>query len=254
MSGLVWDSLDGETRVVQPRWLPLPFSGEMVRATLDGRKTQTRRVMKPQPVPTLPRVDRGLIESPGGENWDVEYPQGWRWQKSKALRCYSAGNEQAFKESMLNSVHCPYGFAPRGDRLWVRERQRVVEVAKTPFSYAIRVRYEADGAERWVKYPDRLKGTPVIGKCLSYGGYRESSRLSLEVTGVRVERLQDITEEGAEAEGINDELAMMTDGLPGPYRQAFECLWDNLNAARGYSWESNPYVWVIEFRRIQVPS
>lgn len=203
---------------------PIPFSGEMVRAILEGRKTQTRRVIKPQPV-------------------EKQYPHRWTVQVSPTT-VVACGDP----ETALNYVACPHGVP--GDRLWVRERQRVTEV--DCIDARIRVHYEADGVESgWIDYPSRLKGEPVVGKCLSYGGFRESSRLLLEVKSVRVERLQDISEEDAAKEGINDDLAMMTDGLPGPYVLAFECLWDSLNEKRGYGWDVNPWVWVVGFQRVE---
>jgi hypothetical protein len=105
-----------------------------------------------------------------------------------------------------------------------------------------------DEESEWIQYPERLKGIPIPGKCLAYGGYRESSRLTLEVMAVRVERVQEITPEDAEAEGIAE--YMKKNRLGGYYTTAFARLWNSINAKRGFSWESNPWVWVVEFSNI----
>jgi len=77
---------------------------------------------------------------------------------------------------------------------------------------------------------------------------RWASRINLEITEIRVERVQEISEEGAKAEGIE---ALKPSMCCYTNRYCFEVLWDSLNAKRGYSWESNPFVWVIAFRRLQ---
>jgi hypothetical protein len=135
---------------------PILFSGPMVRAILEGRKTQTRRViLHPE------RLEGLMLEGEEGE-----------W--------------------------CPYG--KPGDRLWVREKQMVI--ARAASGNMIRVQYLADGVESgWLPYPMRLKGFPHVGRCLSYGGYRESSRITLEVTEVRRQRVQEISGADALAEG-----------------------------------------------------
>lgn len=215
-----------------PIYHPILFSAPMVRANREGRKTMTRRVMK------LPGYDGGHVhEARDGRILPVE-------------------------------TFCPYGVP--GDRLWVRERMRVIEV-RSSWTVSIRVRYEADGAESdWLPYPERLKGEPVVGKCLSYGGYREASRDTLVVTAVRAERLQDITEEDALAEGIRCiENTCFYGGehieygyhATDPYanrgvqrstaRDAFRNLWDSINASRGYGFDVNPFVWVVSFRRLE---
>jgi hypothetical protein len=193
---------------------PILFSGEMVRAVLDGRKTQTRRVIKLQTGDTFDeRALAGAI-------------QEWR----PAL--------DGTRVAAL--VRCPYGVP--GDHLWVRERQEVTNIMRNEDGrpIAVQVRYRADDCESaFIGYPERLKGDPVVGKCLSYGGYRESSRIHLEVTSVRVERVQDISNEDCLAEGVS----------PCIHEPAFADLWDSINAKRGYGWEVNPWVWVVEFKR-----
>jgi len=225
---------------------PILFSAPMVRAILDGRKTMTRRVVK--------LTDSGRVKAVGSpRNWHIDDPNA--------------------------VLACPYG-APC-DRLWVRERMRVIGRGPiTRRADMIRVRYEADGTEsELLPYPERLQGDPIIGKCLTYGGYREASRIDLEVTGVRVERVQDISDKDIIAEGvyirINKDSIVDGKGHPlirvtGDYppikylpkhngkgwsesellRAEFAALWDSINAKRGYGWKVNPWVWVVEFRRI----
>ena len=192
---------------------PIIFSDEMVRAILEGQKTQTRRVIKPQPL--------NLID---------------------AVR---------FKT-------CPYGVP--GDRLWVRECFGFT--AKWTMSYQrqwlaergpwlpgnITMAYRSDEPEgNWC-------WKPSIHMPKIY------SRITLEIVNVRVDRLQDISEEDACAEGI--EIIERSYGMAyrdyrgksgawmSEARASFGTLWDRINAKQGYGWDTNPWVWVIEFRRI----
>ena len=192
---------------------PILFSGPMVRAILEGRKTQTRRVVKPQP-PTAfvtVRVEDGT-------------------QASWCLRNQSAFDLPESAADWL-TLRCPYGVP--GDRLWVRETWGSCTTNGTVCSgyradVALRPEIEA-GVDRW---------RPSIHMP------RWASRLLLEVKAVRVERLQEISEDDAFAEGISGGDWL---GNPvGTYRE----LWDSINAKRGHSWESNPWVWVVEFERV----
>ena len=188
---------------------PIIFNGEMVRAILEGRKTQTRRVVKP-----------------------LTYKkQEWR-------------------------LNCPYG-AP-GDQLWVRET----------WAYCYKCAGKGIGGQF-----DMLTPKGVVYKedrrCVGFAFEtchfinpktretewkwrpsihmpRWASRLQLEVTEVRVERVQEITAEDCLREGIvptpGDSFAQV--------KLLFRDLWDSINAKRGYSWEANPWVWAVSFRRI----
>lgn len=135
---------------------------------------------------------------------------------------------------------CPYGRA--GDRLWVRETwawsgdKTVAEAERIAQG---EVWYRTD--PRWTNPAIRWR-SPIHMP-------RWASRLTLEITEVRVQRVQEISEEDAKAEGApfdaggNEELGV-------GYRIGFCRLWDSLNAKRGYSWESNPWVWALTFRRV----
>jgi len=221
------------------RELPILFKGEMVRAIMAGQKTQTRRVMKP------------LLRVPSdGSWWDaIRYfscVDRWCWSRPHP----GGGFVRALKTSDYPYHKARYDV---GDLLWVRERQRVISIRKSNGETQIKVLYEADGTESdWLPYPARLKGIPRVGRCLAYGGYRESSFRRLEVTGVRCERVQEISEEDALAEGCVPDPSKLLPQMPGP-RYLFLHLWDSINAKRGYSWHDNPYVWVYAFKQQEEP-
>lgn len=195
---------------------PILFSAPMVRAILEGRKTQTRRVVKPQPI--------------GADYWtrsDTVYPQGLFWPNR-------INSEPAFLKPR---------YGQPGDRLWVRETWAHVgcEDEGVPEHYV----YRADGGD----YSDweSLEGEPFRWRP-SIHMPRWASRLTLEITGVRVERLQEISETDAKAEGVEASGAVeMKDGSP-CYTLPFERLWERINGCD--SWAANPWVWVYEFQPI----
>jgi hypothetical protein len=127
---------------------------------------------------------------------------------------------------------CFDGISPYcvGDRLWVRETWQEDTVTK-------------DGGYFYKADPD---GCLLRSWKPSLFMPRKAARIFLEVKSVRVERIQDITEEDAKAEGVTKTDYRILD-----YKTTFVILWDTLNKKRGYQWESNPWVWVIEFRRIE---
>ncbi|MCZ6868114.1 MAG: hypothetical protein O7G84_01260 [Gammaproteobacteria bacterium] len=190
-----------------PTERPILFNGAMVRALLDGTKTQTRRIVKaPKGFTVGTMTSGGVVEmisvKPDGNPWDV--------------------------------IRCPYGVP--GDRLWVRETFRY---ERCPAGAA--VRYRADNHLRELGEPVRRDTVPNGRWRPSIHMFRCDSRITLEVTDVRVERVQDITWEDVEAEGTE-----------GADSAAFADLWDSINAKRGYGWEANPWVWVVEFNAIDL--
>lgn len=208
---------------------PILFSGAMVRAILAGRKTQTRRVMKPQPVLADP-------ESYGGARLEIG-PDG-----------YGGIVQENVNGTYSFPVRCPYG-AP-GNRLWVRETWAEEFVDGVGEHYV----YRADG-ERDREWFAGGRWRPSIHMP------RWASRITLEVTGVRVERLHDITGEDARAEGIEVprcacEVCARTSAIctadASEYVQGFASLWSEINGRE--SWDANPWVWVVEFRRVEAPS
>jgi len=191
---------------------PILFSDAMVRAILDGRKTQTRRVVKPQPIgridPVFSYTPNGLEIAFGPENLRANgCPRWWR---------------------------CPYG--KPGDRLWVREAWRQ-DHGESNFDYL------ADGKPGSIldEEFDRWKWRPSIHMP------RSASRILLEITGVRVERVQDISRVDARAEGCTAQTGRRSKTPEGAFRE----LWDSINADRNYGCDVNPWVWVVEFKRVQ---
>ncbi|KUZ35244.1 hypothetical protein [Burkholderia territorii] len=223
---------------------PILFSGPMVRAILEGRKMQTRRLAIPK---------RSCIDFIGGgpkDGPDWNDPACWGFEDANTGLWWALhGNDQC------RQLPCPHG-GP-GDRLWVRETCRADELD----SGLDGVRYPADGAFRAIE-----DSSEAAGRWLELYAYRGqsgatvpaihmprwASRITLEITGVRAERLQSIGWDDAIAEGIPDprRAARRVDPVEGTVAQ-FRQLWDGLNAARGYGWDVDPWVWVVEFRRIE---
>lgn len=176
---------------------PIIFSTDMVRAILEGRKTQTRRVVKPQP--------------PEGET--VHGPQMYEpIEFDKHDNAYP-GKPVFGAYSETWGVKCPYG--KPGDRLWVRETWNGTK--NTGFYY------RADPGTCAGKWKPSIHMP------------RHACRMYLSIINVRIEPLQYITVGEAKAEGVKN-------------LREFAKLWDTINAKRGYSWDMNPWVWVVEFR------
>jgi len=208
---------------------PILFSGEMVRAILDGRKTQTRRVIKPQP------------------------PQ-WNWN----TRRNSTFNVQvSLNDNREYWVKCPYG--AHGGYLWVRETwnsdQQYADYKPSEIPKGAPIYYKADVGE-----PDP-DGVRFIWRPSIFMP-RMFSRITLEITGVRVKQVQDINADDCLAEGcpmdhLHDVIhPVFEDGTcvsVGAVGQLawFRNLWDSINAKRGYGWKVNPWVWVIEFKKLE---
>lgn len=190
---------------------PILFSGEMVRAILDGRKVQTRRVVKfrhGRHIVGDPRCDGSL------EWWRVDRGDGVVITESRGV--------------LLGE--CPYGQA--GDRLWVRETW-AQGISYTPSLRRIAYRATEPNLDATWKPSIHMK--------------REHSRLTLEITDVRVERLDEINEDDCLAEGIP---TWRGPDLERTVRESYRDLWDSLNAKRGFGWDVNPWVWVIAFRTV----
>jgi len=206
------------------------FNGEMVRAILEGRKTQTRRVVK--------------------------------FQDSARPWLYSPKDNHIILDNN-KTINCPFG--QPGDKLWVRETW--ANVPRTAYRFnkekhphcwqTPRPDDNHDAAvykEGWTRCdPGRWK-SPVTMP-------RWASRITLEITDVRVERVQDISHYDAKSEmriegdGEGHYHADLPMGVDyGPYKEpehAFKDLWDSINAKGGHGWDSNPWVWVLKFKKVQ---
>lgn len=225
---------------------PILFSGAMVRALLDGSKTQTRRVMKPQPKPTP-----ADYPGPAGHWWPSNIVQSMVHVEQELQ------NKSGGWERFANTI-CPYGRP--GDRLWVRESWRgVVEISPpgAPIEHGV-ARYVPDQKHcRRVEYAatQARDGEPWRP---SIHMPRWASRILLEIVSVRVERLQDISVDDCRAEGIDQcyglgskaeiiDLAIRM----GKFKEdvlRYATLWEQINGAG--SWDANPWVWVVEFKRV----
>lgn len=220
---------------------PILFQTEMVQAILEGRKSQTRRIVK---LKHLPISEIGSIYPDGsGLGWIAWSPKPVSAEET--AKCYP-GNE-GFK--------CPYGAV--GDTLLVRETFYPWDTG----GYA----YKADGFEQrygaWERdTPKKFHDVERIEKWKpSIFMPKEACRIFLEITDIRVERLQDISEENAIAEGVENIDACHPYTYKGylPAKQtlcwnavsSYKTLWQSINGEA--SWNSNPFVWVISFKRIQ---
>lgn len=198
---------------------PILFSAPMVRAILAGTKTQTRRVVKPQP-------ERRVIEQVG--------PMlGFKKRKGDGFWLWPNALE-------LIVAECSYG--QPGTKLWVREtwRERVPDQDGRTLDYRA----------------DHTSEDPCdVPWCPSIHMPRWASRITLEVTGVRVEKLQDISEADAIAEGVNEAPMPMAcmysagEVMRTRYREAYAELWEQINGPG--SWDANPWVWCVSFRRLE---
>lgn len=191
---------------------PILFNTEMVKAILDRRKTMTRRIIKPQP-------------------------------KELIMYCYASSSNRRIGKWIDKTAEDLFTPPCHGDDiLWVRETWcNINKPGIAPEYY-----YLADCLQPWVEDydPSEWKWKPSIHMP------REAARLFLRVNKVRVERLQDITEEDAISEGTK---LLSHDGktiYTKDYRNAFQVLWNSLYSKQGFGWDANPWVWVIEFERV----
>lgn len=205
---------------------PIIFSSPMVRAILDGKKTQTRRVVKP-------------VGTDGGFVVLFEHGSGWWPYRSDDGDSSFHTVRRGGKLYLDETPHaCPYG--QPGDLLWVRE----AVTARDGFMV-----YAADGGRiacgdlDWPACIEKRKTVPSIHMP------RWASRIALEVTDTRVERLQDISEADAIAEGAaGGHGAIPVYGYSATPVEHYRWLWDQINGSG--SWDANPWVWMIEFRRV----
>jgi len=284
---------------------PILFSAPMVRAILEGRKTMTRRIIKPQPnidpqTGDWLWVDTGEIQRvrplseyadfkaahcpygrPGDKNWTAgPIPcDGWYYVRDFIgnepeslvyLRQFEMDGELCItwcrnENDDVEAIEMDGGpttetiqWKRPGERLWVRETwayNPLLLFQVQPFLYRAT---DNDGALVWPDGTGQNRWRPSIHMP------RAASRIMLEITGVRVERLQDISERGAIAEGVQHKCYENAEGSflvgdpdtekflgqsIGDYKTAFKSLWQSINGPE--SWQENPWVWVLDFKRIE---
>ena len=220
---------------------PIIFNTEMVKAILNGRKTQTRRVIKPQPDYSV--LKKGVTLEPHKCPELGPVHLGCREWGLYSLP-YEPRNVPCF------AYNCPYGKI--GDRLWVRETFCLGEIVGADTS---------DGYPEDIYVSQCPEENSTISKeyCLRHDigiedviwkpsifRFRKDSRITLEITDIRVERVQDIRIDNILKEGAPEKY----NNLMTPNIDWFIELWDSINAKRGYGWEVNPFVWVIEFKKL----
>lgn len=222
---------------------PIIFHATSVEATLDGDKTQTRRLCKPayHSMDMLGGAWAGAVLPAREKGWVAWWP--------------GTGDQQELadftKREYKSGFPCPYGKV--GDLLWVREKLR-------------RISFDFKGSPPGVLYDQDRVCAYREGKIGRWTWKRKilpamfmprwASRITLRLMGVRVERVQEITEDDARVEGIVAHGACHNyNGVDDyPYNRkvdAFAHRWDTINAKRGYPWESNPWVWVLTFERME---
>ncbi|WP_338659038.1 hypothetical protein [Yersinia intermedia] len=226
---------------------PILFNAEMVNAILSGRKTQTRRIMKVQP--EYPELGlRRIIESTNSDDIGKYF-----WSQSDAC---------GINKTRSKAFPCPLGQV--GDQLWVREAFATGLCTESTLAYRATHKTE-DLEEGW---GETIKWTPSIHMP------RWASRINLLITGVRVERLNDISEQDAMAEGITAKEVIIEARYEGgghveitaerfffvggddegyeSAEEAFAELWDSIYGQKeGENWQANPWVWVINFERME---
>ncbi len=219
---------------------PILFKADMVVAILDGRKTQTRRVVTPHTSVTVPHVPRK------------------RWNELDFAAAVvdegpsPAGNPGPYLKVPWRGERVTVRVYPRvqpGDTLWVRETlHEEITTADTDTPNGRLAVYSADGQVvqrdgRPAMYDWERETLPSIHMP------RWAARITLPVTDVRAERVQDIFEADAMAEGIRRQHVDDLGQTWHTHRRGFQTIWDTINAPRGYGWDTNPWVWPITFER-----
>lgn len=219
--------------------LPILMCAEMVRHTLSGRKTKTRRIQ----ALTAKTVHTAAQRKIGFEfNAELARPSWFLGTPRLVVpERHPDDTHIPWSDCGCAILYCPYG--RKGDRLWVKETF-AVDVPGCELQGGLS--YRADHVDPAGDGPAR----PMLWKPSIFMARRQS-RISLEIVSVDIQRLQEITEADARAEGC----AGGNGSIPG-YRfsatplEHFQHVWKELNAARGFGWDVNPWVWVIEFKRI----
>jgi hypothetical protein len=224
---------------------PILFSAPMVRAVLEGRKSQTRRVLRPQPHEKLAdtvhydratggamwasiRGDHGVacpFGLPGERLWVREAWRVGAWKEDDGLIAADYRADNHARREWLDA--CSEDSSEMFNRLWQQS---------TDDAMAADLETDSDGRYKWAPGASPCRWRPGIHMP------RWACRIVLEVAAVRVERLQQISHEDAAAEGVKCDLSART------FCDHYRVLWDSLNEKRGHGWKVNPWVWVVEFK------
>ena len=249
---------------------PLLFKPEMVRATIEGRKTKTRRVA----------TTRNTLFDGGdwaGAAWprnmamnDLDWQNAWVDEGPPP-----AGNPGPYLKAHYPAEGTHHRIYPKyqvGDNIWIRETWRFADWTEDGLPY---IEYAADNARHLVRHPSAEWGeklADIWAELSAPENYnidmraadrkwrpsiympRDACRLVMEITDIQIERIQDITNDDAIAEGIpvdeNNHAIRANDTVNwGSAKGAFAELWDDINAKRGYGWKQNNWVIVITYRR-----
>lgn len=217
---------------------PILFSAPMVHAILAGAKSQTRRIVKPPKCATV----HGRVSYPDKHFSDPSF----RKHGPLDYLHWAYGGGDHGSDVLFARVMCPYGppeleiddGGEGADRLWVRETFAAPwgKDYKLPGNDEPAIFYRADGP---AQPSDGAWSSPLFMP-------RWASRITLEITEVRVERLQSISEEDAKAEGV---VPLQMDN--GSYLPRYEGLWNAINDVRGKRWIDNPWIWALSFKRVK---
>lgn len=220
---------------------PILFSGEMVRAILDGRKSQTRRIIKPQPYMGEHAIIGGAVRP------------CLKWQRTSKHPTWMAWERQGWQFDPMIDEDCPYG--RRGDCLWVKETFALWDAFTTEYEGDLHIGKlpkpeHPEEIRQWkrnIQYRADGEGSDMTWRSSRFMP-RWASRILLRVERVKAERVQDITLADAIVEGCHDDVLNGLSPL-----DWFEETWNSINAKRGYGWDVNPWVWVIDFS-VQEPT
>lgn len=217
--------------------IPILFSHDMIQASIDNRKTQTRRTKGLERINICPD-DWVLLDL--DENTGIAQFQ------------YKQSN-------VVVSLTCPYGGT--GDRLYLKEDHKLIHLyreRKETLQVDYRFNYNDSGSRRFEIYSLDLDIQAKLDSTKSWGKWRSKllcfkfmSRVWYERTDLKIQRVQDISEWDAKAEGCYSNPAITSTGQDGTdYRRMFQHLWDSINKDRDHGWHRNEWVWAVSFRRI----